>query len=111
MGRNAQGFFLRTRCKCSLCKTIKSPVENMKSKAKKDVAHDKKERRKTGEGPQNVISDEMSNRISALIPHQMHSLHNSFDDEVCNIQESKLYRFVFLFFGVSLALIHALVIK
>ena len=67
MGRNAQGFFLRTRCKCSLCKTIKSPVEKYEIKSKKDVAHDKKERRKTGGGPQNLISDEMSNRISALI--------------------------------------------
>ena len=87
MGRNAQGFFLRTRCKCSLCKTIKSPVEKYEIKSKKkDVAHDKKERRKTGGGPQNVISDEMSNRISALIPHQMHSLHNSFDDDYVSMQ-------------------------
>ena len=67
-------------------KQLKALWKNMKSKAKKDVAHDKKERRKTGGGPQNVISDEMSNRISALIPHQMHSLHNSFDDDYVSMQ-------------------------
>ena len=67
-------------------KQLKALWKNMKSKAKKDVAHDKKKRRKTGEGPQNVISDEMSNRISALIPHQVHSLHNSFDDDYISMQ-------------------------
>ena len=67
-------------------KQLKALWKNMKSKAKKDVAHDKKERRKTGGGPQNVISDEMSNRISVLIPHQMHSLHNSFDDDYVSMQ-------------------------
>ena len=51
MGRNAQGFFLCTLCKCSLCKTIKSPVEKYEIKSKKDVAHDKK---KSVEKPEGV---------------------------------------------------------
>ena len=35
MGRNTQGFFLRTWCKCSLCETITSLLEQYEIESKK----------------------------------------------------------------------------
>lgn len=51
-------------------------------KAKKDVANERREKQKTGGGPQGGSLDSLSEKVMQLLPHaEVHSLANPFDDD------------------------------
>ena len=57
-------------------KQLKKSWENLKMKAKKTVAHEKKEKMRTGGGSFVSQLDATTERIEAMIPEQMHPLRN-----------------------------------
>ncbi|XP_055997876.1 myb/SANT-like DNA-binding domain-containing protein 3 [Ostrea edulis] len=60
---------------------LKSLWKNLKARAKADVAKERRDRRKTGGGPMEKNTDNISNAISEMIPQQINSLENAFDDD------------------------------
>ena len=60
---------------------LKKCWENMKSRAKTDVALEKRERRATGGGVFHPSVDPISSHIIGLIPSQMQPLLNEFDED------------------------------
>ncbi|XP_062610728.1 myb/SANT-like DNA-binding domain-containing protein 3 [Saccostrea cucullata] len=64
------------------CIQLKSLWKNMKSRTKSAVAKDRRERTKTGGGPQSETGlDTVSAAISTMLPQQINSLSNEFDDD------------------------------
>lgn len=70
-------------------KQLKKSWENLKMKAKKTVAHQKKERVRTGGGSFVPELDATTERIESMIPEQMHPLRNQFDDDAEMNEEDK----------------------
>ena len=63
-------------------KQLKKCWNNLKMKAKKCVAMEKRERKKTGGGiVETMDSSNSSQKICAMIPDQMHPLQNDFDND------------------------------
>jgi molybdopterin biosynthesis enzyme MoaB len=62
-------------------KQIKKCWENIKSRAKKSIAKEKREAKMTGGGTASTERDEGAAAIVSIIPAQMTSLHNQFDDD------------------------------
>ncbi|XP_077973180.1 fibrinogen silencer-binding protein-like isoform X2 [Styela clava] len=61
-------------------KNLKDAWKNIKNKAKQDNAQRKRHLRQTGGGP-GVPTDELSEKVEALIPRQINCLANNFDDD------------------------------
>ena len=61
-----------------LSKQIKKCLENIKSRAKKSIAKEKREVKLTGGG---MASSERAEAFVSIIPDQMTSLDNAFDDD------------------------------
>ena len=59
---------------------LKKAWENLKARAKKSMAKEKRERTQTRGGPP-PTPDETAGRIGAIIPGQMNPLENPFDDD------------------------------
>lgn len=62
-------------------KQIKKCWENIKSRAKKSIAKEKREAKLTGGGTASTDKDQDAEAVLAIIPAQMTSLHNPFDDD------------------------------
>jgi molybdopterin biosynthesis enzyme MoaB len=62
-------------------KQIKKCWENMKSRAKKSIAKEKREAKLTGGGTPSTERDEGAAAVVSIIPAQMTSLYNPFDDD------------------------------
>lgn len=63
---------------------LKKCWENLKSRAKTDIATEKRERRATGGGTmpsQEISNSSISSQIIGLIPSQMRPLQNDFDED------------------------------
>lgn len=60
---------------------LKSLWKNLKARAKSAVAKDRREKKKTGGGPEEKKLDKFSFSISEMLPQQIHSLNNPFDDD------------------------------
>nr|XP_039256343.1 uncharacterized protein LOC120333055 [Styela clava] len=61
-------------------KNLKVAWKNIKNKAKQDNAQMKRHLRGTGGGP-DLLCDELSEKVEALIPRQINCLTNNFDDD------------------------------
>ena len=59
--------------------------KNLKAKAKKELAADKRGKKKTGDGPEERNISELSNKIICLLPQEMHGLQNAYDDDQVSI--------------------------
>ncbi len=62
-------------------KQIKKCWKNIKSQAKKSIAKEKREAKLTGGGTASTERDESAAAVVSIIPAQMTSLHNPFDDD------------------------------
>ena len=62
-------------------KQIKKCWENIKSRAKKSMAKEKRKAKLTGGGTASTEGDEGAAAVVKIIPAQMTSLHNPFDDD------------------------------
>ena len=69
----------------SVCSALqlKKVLENLKAKAKKDVAQEKKNRQQTGGGPleEESVADELSHMVASYCSEVLNPLENSFDDD------------------------------
>ena len=63
------------------CKQLKKYWENMKSRAKKNFAKEKREAKLTSGGTASAEKDECATAVVSIITAQMTSLENRFDDE------------------------------
>lgn len=64
------------------CIQLKSLWKNMKSRTKTAVARDRREKAKTGGGPQaDTELDSLHTAISTMLPQQINSIGNEFDDD------------------------------
>ena len=70
------------------CKQLKKCWENIKSRAKKSIAKEKREAKLTGGGTASAEKDEGATAVVSIIPAQMRSLENPFDDD--NYQSGKV---------------------
>lgn len=61
--------------------SLKKCWENLKSKAKKSVAKEKRQRKLTGGGRADIDADPLTDAVVAIIPGQMHPLQNPYDDD------------------------------
>ncbi|XP_064643087.1 myb/SANT-like DNA-binding domain-containing protein 3 [Lineus longissimus] len=61
---------------------LKTFWKNVKMRAKKDIAEEKRERMATGGGKDPSTVDSMRERVSSMIPSQIRPLLNPFDDDV-----------------------------
>ncbi len=62
-------------------KQLKALWKNMKGKAKKAIATERRERIKTGGGKADDTMDSVSQKINVMMPQQMNSLSNPYDDD------------------------------
>ncbi|KAK3084190.1 hypothetical protein FSP39_009793 [Pinctada imbricata] len=62
-------------------KQLKSLWKNLKARAKTAVAKERREKKKTGGGPAENSLDKISNSISEMLPRQINSLENAYDDD------------------------------
>ena len=62
-------------------KQLKDAWKNIKMKAKKEFAEQKKEYRKTGGGKVDDHLSDISQKVISLLPQQINSLHNPFDTD------------------------------
>lgn len=62
-------------------KQLKGCWQNMKKKAKTEASGEKKEKRKTGGGPSTSGISDISQKVIEMLPQQIHSLTNEFDDD------------------------------
>ena len=60
---------------------LKKCWENIKSRAKKQLAKEKRESKLTGGGPSSSKQDDETAAVSSIIPAQIDSLDNPFDDD------------------------------
>ena len=62
-------------------KQFKKCWENVKARAKKQLAKDKREVKLTGGGPSTSKQDDEAAAVASIIPAQIDSLSNMFDDD------------------------------
>jgi hypothetical protein len=60
---------------------LKACWKNLKAKAKKDAAEERRGMFKTGGGPPPMITDPLSKKIIHMIPQQISPLPNPYDDD------------------------------
>ena len=60
---------------------LKACWKNLKAKAKKDAAEERRGMFKTGGGPPPMITDPLSKKIINMIPQQISPLPNPYDDD------------------------------
>ena len=70
---------------------LKKCWENIKSRAKKQFAKEKRESKLTGGGPSSSKQDDEAAAVSSIIPTQIDSLNNPFDDDNCEIGTTMLF--------------------
>ena len=62
-------------------KQLKKCWENVKARAKKQLAKEKREVKLTGGGPSTTKQDDEAAAVASIIPAQIDSLSNMFDDD------------------------------
>ena len=62
-------------------KQLKKCWDKIKSRAKKSLAKEKREAKLTGGGKASPVRDEAASAVAAIIPDQVESLENPFDDD------------------------------
>lgn len=70
---------------------LKKCWENIKSRAKKQIAKEKRESKLTGGGPSSSKQDDEAAAVSSIIPAQINSLDNPFDDDHFEIGTTMLF--------------------
>ncbi|XP_062619358.1 myb/SANT-like DNA-binding domain-containing protein 3 [Saccostrea cucullata] len=60
---------------------LKSLWKNLKARTKSAVAKERRDKRKTGGGPSGKSLDKISSTISEMLPQQIFSLQNPYDDD------------------------------
>ena len=81
------------------CKQLKKCWENMKSRAKKSIAKEKREAKLTGGGTASAEKDECATAVVSIISAQMTSLENPFDDDDYEPMVRELLQNKILLFG------------
>nr|XP_034324621.1 myb/SANT-like DNA-binding domain-containing protein 3 [Crassostrea gigas] len=56
-------------------------MENLKARTKSAVAKERREKKKTGGGPAGKSLDKIASTISEMLPQQINSLQNQYDDD------------------------------
>lgn len=64
-------------------KQLKKCWENIKARAKKQIAKERREAKLTGGGPATISHGEEAAAVASIIPAQIESLNNAFDDDNC----------------------------
>ena len=78
-------------------KQVKKCWENIKSRAKKSIAKEKREVKLTGGSSASTERDEGAAAVVSIIPDQMTSLDNAFDDDNNETGERIFYRMNILY--------------
>jgi len=60
---------------------LKKCWDNIKSRAKKSLAKEKRDAKLTGGGKASPMRDETASAVAAIIPDQVQGLENPFDDD------------------------------
>ncbi|XP_064625942.1 fibrinogen silencer-binding protein-like [Lineus longissimus] len=79
---NEQPSIKKGETECSATQ-LKKVLENLKAKAKKDVAQEKKTRHQTGGGPveKDTVADDLSHMVASYCSEVLKPLDNSFDND------------------------------
>ena len=62
-------------------KQLKKCWENVKARAKKQIAKQRRHAKLTGGGPSSALQEDEAAAIASIIPNQINSLSNPFDDD------------------------------
>ena len=79
-------------------KQLKDAWQNLKKVTKKDVAVDKREKRKTGRGEKVGTISALSQKVVGMLPQQISSLHNPYDNDAeyhCDSADKQAIMFCF----------------
>ena len=74
-------------------KQLKKCWENIKARAKKQLAKEKREVKLTGGGPSSSKQDDEAAAVASIIPAQIDSLNNVFDDDNFEVGETMPNRY------------------